>query len=265
MTNASHPLRARRRTLVCAGIAVSGIQGAVYASVAKAHMELATFRQPARHPGRLRRQLQVATAGPHRKGDAPDRQPARPGGQQTARCGPGHQQPLRLGPAEDGDAAPQGDAVLTLPSGSVIADPGTRQIAITGGEAKLQAVAASTLNSVFNQPAPEPPPSSNFIVGDPFGRSRWSPRPNDRLIDGGTRGHSPANATDSDASTVTARTTGRPRTAPSPRIPTRPPVPPPINVVFFIDGRTRHRDDRQRSRASGDRVAFSQQCWHGSQ
>lgn len=60
-------------------------------------------------------------------------------------------------------------ADLTLPAGSVVANAGTRQIAITGAEAKLQAVAASTLNSVFNQPAPEPPPSSNFVVGDPFG------------------------------------------------------------------------------------------------
>jgi hypothetical protein len=60
-------------------------------------------------------------------------------------------------------------ADLTMPTGSVVANPGTRQIAITGVEAKLQAVAASTLNSVFNQPAPEPPPSSNFVVGDPFG------------------------------------------------------------------------------------------------
>lgn len=60
-------------------------------------------------------------------------------------------------------------ADLTLPANSVAANPGTRQIAITGAEAKLQAVAASTLNSVFNQPAPEPPPSSNFVVGDPFG------------------------------------------------------------------------------------------------
>jgi hypothetical protein len=60
-------------------------------------------------------------------------------------------------------------AALTLPSGSVVADPGTRRISITGAEAKVQAVAASTLNSVFDQPAPEPPPSSDFVVGDPFG------------------------------------------------------------------------------------------------
>jgi hypothetical protein len=60
-------------------------------------------------------------------------------------------------------------ADLTLPANSVVANSGTRQIAINAAEAKLQAVAASTLNSVFNQPAPEPPPSSNFVVGDPFG------------------------------------------------------------------------------------------------
>ncbi len=60
-------------------------------------------------------------------------------------------------------------ADLTLPSGSVVANPVTRQISITAAEAKLQAVTATTLNSVFNQPAPEPPPSSNFVVGDPFG------------------------------------------------------------------------------------------------
>jgi hypothetical protein len=58
---------------------------------------------------------------------------------------------------------------LTLPSGSVTTNPGARQIFITGAEAKLQAVAATTLNSVFNQPAPAPPSSSDFVVGDPFG------------------------------------------------------------------------------------------------
>jgi hypothetical protein len=57
---------------------------------------------------------------------------------------------------------------LVLPPNSVVANPATRQIAI-GGEARLQAVAASTLNDVFNQPAPEPPPASNFVVGDPLG------------------------------------------------------------------------------------------------
>jgi hypothetical protein len=37
-------------------------------------------------------------------------------------------------------------------------------------EARLQASAASTFNDVFNQPAPQPPPASNFVVGDPLGR-----------------------------------------------------------------------------------------------
>lgn len=58
---------------------------------------------------------------------------------------------------------------VTLPPNSVVADPAARTIAIKGAEARLQTVAASTLNDVFNQPAPEPPPSSNFVVGDPLG------------------------------------------------------------------------------------------------
>lgn len=58
---------------------------------------------------------------------------------------------------------------VTLPAGSVSADPAARTITITGAEARLQAAAASTFNDVFNQPAPEPPPSSNFVVGDPLG------------------------------------------------------------------------------------------------
>lgn len=61
-------------------------------------------------------------------------------------------------------------ADLVLTGATVAADPVTRQIAITGAEARLQAVAASTLNDVFNQPAPTPPPSSNFVVGDSFGK-----------------------------------------------------------------------------------------------
>jgi hypothetical protein len=60
-------------------------------------------------------------------------------------------------------------ADVVLPAGSVSADPAARTITVTGAEAKLQAVAASTLNDVFNQPAPEPPPSSNFLVGDLLG------------------------------------------------------------------------------------------------
>ncbi|MFN8218180.1 MAG: HtaA domain-containing protein [Solirubrobacterales bacterium] len=61
-------------------------------------------------------------------------------------------------------------ADVTLPAGAVKADPATRTITITGAEAKLQAVAAATLNDVFNQPAGEAPASSNFVVGDPFGK-----------------------------------------------------------------------------------------------
>jgi hypothetical protein len=61
-------------------------------------------------------------------------------------------------------------ADVVLQGAKVTANPVTRQIAIEGAEARLQAVAASTLNNVFNQPAPEPPPSSNFVVGDSFGK-----------------------------------------------------------------------------------------------
>lgn len=61
-------------------------------------------------------------------------------------------------------------ADIVMQGAKVTANPVTRQIAIEGAEARLQAVAASTLNDVFNQPAPEPPPSSNFVVGDSFGK-----------------------------------------------------------------------------------------------
>lgn len=59
-------------------------------------------------------------------------------------------------------------ASLVVKGPGVTANPVTRQIAIVG-EARLQANTATTLNNVFNQPAPEPPPSSNFVVGDPLG------------------------------------------------------------------------------------------------
>lgn len=58
---------------------------------------------------------------------------------------------------------------MVLPPNSVSANPVARTISIQGAEARLQAGAASTLNDVFNQPAPAPPPSSNFVVGDPLG------------------------------------------------------------------------------------------------
>lgn len=61
-------------------------------------------------------------------------------------------------------------ADLALEGATIVADPTARTISVTGAEARLQAVAAATLNDVFNQPAPEPPPSSNFVVGDSLGK-----------------------------------------------------------------------------------------------
>lgn len=58
---------------------------------------------------------------------------------------------------------------VVLAPNSVVANPAARTISIQNAEARLQAAAASTLNDVFNQPAPAPPPSSNFVVGDPLG------------------------------------------------------------------------------------------------
>jgi hypothetical protein len=59
---------------------------------------------------------------------------------------------------------------LTFPTNSVVSNPTTRQITIKGAEAKLQAVAASTLNSVFNQGGETvPPASSEFAAGELFG------------------------------------------------------------------------------------------------
>lgn len=58
---------------------------------------------------------------------------------------------------------------VVLPANSVSANPVARTITVKGAEARLQTVAASTLNDVFNQPPPAPPSSSNFVVGDPLG------------------------------------------------------------------------------------------------
>lgn len=79
---------------------------------------------------------------------------------------------LEIGPTPPfaGLVGPTTIADLTLQGATVVANPVTRQIAIAGAEARLQAVAATTMNNVFNQPAPEPPPSSNFIVGDSLGK-----------------------------------------------------------------------------------------------
>lgn len=58
---------------------------------------------------------------------------------------------------------------VSLGPKSVSANPTAREITIQGAEARLQQGAASTFNDVFNQPPPAPPPSSNFVVGDPLG------------------------------------------------------------------------------------------------
>lgn len=60
-------------------------------------------------------------------------------------------------------------ADLILTGATISADPVARTITVKDADAQLQAVAAATLNDVFNQPAPEPPPSSNFVLGDSFG------------------------------------------------------------------------------------------------
>ena len=58
---------------------------------------------------------------------------------------------------------------LTIPDNAVVANPTTRQFEVKGVEAKLQSGAASILNNVLNQPAPAPPASSDFVIGDPLG------------------------------------------------------------------------------------------------
>jgi hypothetical protein len=59
---------------------------------------------------------------------------------------------------------------LTFPANSVTSNPTTRQVTIKGAEAKLQAVAAATLNATFNQGAETTPPaSSEFAAGELFG------------------------------------------------------------------------------------------------
>jgi hypothetical protein len=59
---------------------------------------------------------------------------------------------------------------LTFPTNSVVSNPTTRQVTIKGAEAKLQAAAAASLNSVFNQGGEAvPPASSEFAAGELFG------------------------------------------------------------------------------------------------
>jgi hypothetical protein len=59
---------------------------------------------------------------------------------------------------------------LVFPANAITTNPTTRQITVKGAEAKLQAPAASTLNSVFNQGDEKAPPaSSEFAGGELFG------------------------------------------------------------------------------------------------
>lgn len=59
---------------------------------------------------------------------------------------------------------------LVFPTNAIQSNPTTRQITIKGAEAKLQAVAATTLNQVFNQGEEKAPPaSSEFAAGELFG------------------------------------------------------------------------------------------------
>ena len=59
---------------------------------------------------------------------------------------------------------------VAFPANAIASNPTTRQITIKGAEAKLQAVAAGTLNTVFNQGDEKAPPaSSEFVAGELFG------------------------------------------------------------------------------------------------
>jgi Htaa len=59
---------------------------------------------------------------------------------------------------------------LTFPVNSVQSNPTTREVTVKGAEAKLQAVAASTLNATFNQGGEKTPPTtSEFAAGELFG------------------------------------------------------------------------------------------------
>jgi hypothetical protein len=60
-------------------------------------------------------------------------------------------------------------ADVQVEGSKIVTNPVTRQIAVAGVAVRLQTGSASTLNNVFNQPAPAPPPASNFVVGDPLG------------------------------------------------------------------------------------------------
>jgi hypothetical protein len=59
---------------------------------------------------------------------------------------------------------------ITFPTNGITSNPTTRTVTIKGAEAKLQAVAAATLNATFNAGGETTPPaSSEFVAGDPLG------------------------------------------------------------------------------------------------
>jgi hypothetical protein len=59
---------------------------------------------------------------------------------------------------------------IVFPANAIQSNPTTRQVTIKGAEAKLQAVAAQTLNTVFNQGDEKvPPATSEFAAGELFG------------------------------------------------------------------------------------------------
>jgi hypothetical protein len=58
---------------------------------------------------------------------------------------------------------------ISFEAKQVVANPTLRTVSIENAAATLQAEAAQLLNTAFNQPAPEPPPASNFVTGDPLG------------------------------------------------------------------------------------------------
>src|ERR1700761_1442500 len=68
-------------------------------------------------------------------------------------------------------ATPRSSIVeLVFPTNAITSNPTTRQVTVKGAEAKLQPVAAATLNDVFNQGGETvPPASSEFATGELFG------------------------------------------------------------------------------------------------
>src|SRR6185312_4051607 len=50
---------------------------------------------------------------------------------------------------------------LVFPANAIQSNPTTRQVTVKGAEAKLQAVAAATLNQVFNQGGEKAPPTTS--------------------------------------------------------------------------------------------------------